>query len=258
MTGNSPGGNSPGEATASLLIIGGTSDIGRSSAFRFARAGWRIFLAGRDLEALRREADDIDARTGTTISTHALDILDFGSFEAFADNLPALPDAVLCVVGLLGDQRRAETDIAHASTVMRSNFEGPALILGLFAERLAARGAGTIVGVSSVAGERGRATNYVYGAGKAGLTAFLSGLRNRFGKSGIRVVTVLPGFVRTRMTKGMALPGFLTAEADEVAQAIFRAVAEKPREIVYVKPVWLMIMALIKAIPERIFMRLRI
>jgi decaprenylphospho-beta-D-erythro-pentofuranosid-2-ulose 2-reductase len=244
--------------TKSLLVLGGSSDIGRATALRFAENGWRIFLAGRDLEALRREADDIGARAGATVSTHAIDILDETSFESFADGLPSLPDAILSVIGLLGAQRLAETDLAYASTVMRSNFEGPALILGLFAERLAARGEGTIIGVSSVAGERGRATNYVYGAGKAGLTAFLSGLRNRFGKSGIRVVTVLPGFVRTRMTKGMALPGFLTAEAEQVAQAIFRAVAEKPREIVYVKPVWLVIMALINAIPEKIFMRLRI
>jgi decaprenylphospho-beta-D-erythro-pentofuranosid-2-ulose 2-reductase len=246
------------EHKKSLLVLGGSSDIGRAAALRFAENGWRVFLAGRDLEALRREADDIGARTGATVSTHAIDILDETSFESFADDLPSLPDAILCVIGLLGTQRLAETDLAHASMVMRSNFEGPALILGLFAERLAARGEGTIIGVSSVAGERGRATNYVYGAGKAGLTAFLSGLRNRFGKSGIRVVTVLPGFVRTRMTKGMTLPDFLTAEAEQVAQAIFRAVAEKPREIVYVKPVWLVIMALIKAIPEKIFMRLRI
>jgi decaprenylphospho-beta-D-erythro-pentofuranosid-2-ulose 2-reductase len=111
----------------------------------------------------------------------------------------------LCVIGLLGVQTQAETDIAHASVIMRSNFEAPALLLGMFAERLAERGTGTIVGVSSVASERGRATYYVYGSAKAGLTAFLSGLRNRFGKTKLRVVTVQPSFVRTRMTKGMAL-----------------------------------------------------
>jgi decaprenylphospho-beta-D-erythro-pentofuranosid-2-ulose 2-reductase len=246
------------EHTKSLLVLGGSSDIGRATALRFAENGWRIFLAGRDLEALRREADDIGARAGATVSTHAIDILDEMSFESFADDLPSLPDAILCVIGLLGTQRLAETDLAHASTVMRSNFEGPALILGLFAERLAARGEGTIIGVSSVAGERGRASNYVYGAAKAGFTAFLSGLRNRFGKTRLRVVTVLPGFVRTRMTKGMALPGLLTADPEEVARAIFGAAVKKPREVVYVKPVWLMIMIIIKAIPERVFMKLRI
>ncbi|MBV9405263.1 MAG: SDR family oxidoreductase [Acidobacteriaceae bacterium] len=242
----------------SLLVLGGSSDIGRATALRFAEADWRICLAGRDLEALRREADDIATRTDVTVSVHALDILDETHFESFIDNLPFLPDAILCVIGLLGTQRLAEIDLAHASTVFRSNLEGPALMLGLFAERLAARGYGTIIGVSSVAGERGRAANYVYGAAKAGFTAFLSGLRNRFGKTPIRVVTVLPGFVRTRMTKEMELPGPLTADPEEVARAIFRAVMPKPREVIYVKPIWRIVMAVIRAIPERIFMKLRI
>jgi NAD(P)-dependent dehydrogenase (short-subunit alcohol dehydrogenase family) len=100
-----------------------------------------------------------------------------------------LPDAILCVIGLLGDQPRAKTETAHATSIIRTNFEGPALLLGLFAERFVALGTGTLVAVSSVAGERGRASNYIYGASKAGLTAFLSGLRNRLGKTKIRVIT---------------------------------------------------------------------
>jgi decaprenylphospho-beta-D-erythro-pentofuranosid-2-ulose 2-reductase len=251
-------GPSHNEGSKALLVLGGSSDIGRACGLRFAAAGWRVLLAGRDLRALRREADDIGARTDATVSIHALDILEPGSFEAFADGLPGLPDAVLCVIGFLGTQRLAETDIGHASSVIRSNFEGPALILSVFAERLAVRGTGTIIGVSSVAGERGRATNYVYGAGKSGFTTFLSGLRNRFGKTEIRVITILPGFVRTRMTKGMALPSVLTAEAKQVAEAIFRAVVEKPRDVVYVKSVWRVIMVAIKALPEAIFRKLRI
>jgi hypothetical protein len=246
------------ENTKSLLVLGGASDIGRASALRFAKAGWRILLAGRDLAALRREADDIAARTSAETTIHAVDILDAGSFEDFADRLPCLPDAVLCVIGLLGDQERAEKDLAHASVIMRSNFEGPALLLGLFAERLAVRGEGAIVGVSSVAGDRGRASNYVYGASKAGLTAFLSGLRNRFGKTKIRVVTVKPGFVRTRMTKGMKLPPLLTAEPEQVAEAIYSALELRPRDVVYVKLIWWGVMTIITAIPEWVFKRLRI
>ncbi len=241
----------------SLLVLGGSSDIGRASALRFGRAGWQILLAGRDSAALQRDADDIVARAGAKVSIHAIDMLETSAFEAFASGLPVLPDAVLCVVGLLGDQAKAEKDLAHAAVVIRSNFEGPALILGLFAERFSTRGTGTLVGVSSVAGERGRATNYVYGAGKAGLTAFLSGLRNRFGKTAIRVVTVLPGFVRTRMTRGMKLPAWGTAEPEQVAEAIYRAVAVRPRDVVYVKPIWLIVMAVIRAIPEPLFKRLR-
>jgi Short-chain dehydrogenases of various substrate specificities len=135
---------------------------------------------------------------------------------------------------------------------MRSNYEGPALLTGLIAERFAARGSGTIIGISSVAGERGRASNYVYGSAKAGYTAFLSGLRNRLSKTGVHVMTVLPGFVRTRMTAGMDLPARLTAEPAAVAEAIFRA-AGKQRDVIYVKPVWRLVMAIIRAIPEGIF-----
>jgi decaprenylphospho-beta-D-erythro-pentofuranosid-2-ulose 2-reductase len=246
------------KTTKSLLVLGGSSDIGRASALRFARAGWKILLAGRDLAALRREAADIAARTNAEILTYRIDIFDTGSFVDFANRLPALPHTILCVIGLLGDQARAEKDVTHESAIIRSNFEGPALLLSVFAERLAVGGEGTIVGVSSVAGERGRATNYVYGASKAGMTAFLSGLRNRFGKTKIRVVTVKPGFVRTRMTKGMALPALLTAEPEQVAEAIYSAVEVQPRDVVYVKSIWLVIMTMIKAIPERIFKRLRI
>jgi hypothetical protein len=141
---------------------------------------------------------------------------------------------------------------------MRTNFEGPALLLGLLAERFAARGSGTIVGVSSVAGDRGRASNYLYGAAKAGFTAFLSGLRNRLAPVGIRVVTIKPGFVRTQMTAGMKLPPLLTAEPDEVGRAIFKAAEKGGGDVVYVRPIWRIVMLVIGLIPERVFKRLRL
>src|SRR4051794_12389565 len=102
--------------------------------------------------------------------------------------------------------------------LLRANFEGPALLLGLFAERFLARGSGVLIGVSSVAGDRGRGSNYAYGAAMAGFTAFLSGLRNRLAPSGVKVLTVKPGFVRTRMTAGLKLPPLLTAEPEEVGR----------------------------------------
>jgi decaprenylphospho-beta-D-erythro-pentofuranosid-2-ulose 2-reductase len=128
----------------------------------------------------------------------------------------------------------------------------PALILGLFAERFLARGGGTIVGVSSVAGDRGRASNYVYGSAKAGLSAFLSGLRSRMAKQGVHVVTVKPGFARTRMTEGINLPRLLTAEPGEVAEAIKRSIISRKNEI-YVRPIWSAIMFIIRSAPEFIF-----
>ena len=142
--------------------------------------------------------------------------------------------------------------------VLRTNFEGQALLLNLFAERFLARRSGTLVVVSSVAGDRGRASNYVYGAAKAGFTAFLSGLRNRLAPAGIRVVTVKPGFVRTRMTAGMKLPPLLTAEPEEVGDAIFKAAETGRGDVVYVRGIWRIVMTVIAMIPEPVFKRLRL
>lgn len=239
-------------SSKTLLILGGTSDIGRATARAFATQDWAVQLAGRDLEALQREADDITVRSGAIVTIHRLDVLDTTSFPDFIATLPSLPDVVVSVIGLLGEQARAETDLDHATMVMRSNYEGPSLILGLFAERFLARGEGTIVGVSSVAGDRGRASNYVYGSAKAGFSAFLSGLRGRMAKRGVHVVTVKPGFVRTRMTDGLNLPRLLTAEPGEVAEAIKRSVINQKNEI-YVRPVWSAIMFIIRSVPEFIF-----
>lgn len=242
----------------SLLLVGGTSDIGRATALSYAKAGWRVFLAARKEEEARRNADDIAARTGSEVTVHRLDILETDSFEVFVNGLPRMPDTVVCVVGELGDQARGQKDLAHATLLLRTNFEGPALLLGVLAERFLERGSGTIVGVSSVAGDRGRGSNYLYGAAKAGFSAFLSGLRNRLAPAGLRVITVKPGFVRTQMTAGMKLPPLLTAEAEEVGRAIFAAAEKGSRDIIYVRRIWRPVMLIIGNIPERIFKRLRL
>jgi hypothetical protein len=241
--------------SGAVLVLGGTSDIGRATAMAFAAKGWHIQLAGRDPVALRREADDINVRTGVAVTMHTFDVLDTASFATFVDGLPTLPDIVVCLVGLLGEQARAEADLEHATLVMRSNFEGPALILGVFANRFVASGGGTIVGVSSVAGDRGRASNYVYGSAKAGFTAFLSGLRNRLAKRGVHVVTVKPGFVRTRMTEGLKLPDPLTVSPACAASAILNG-ATRRKNVVYVSGRWAFVMAIIRAIPEALFKKM--
>lgn len=237
----------------SLLVVGGSSDIAKATALVFAKHGWDIVICGRDIAALQAEAVNLSLRSGDSkIVAAPFDVLETESFSGFLDSLPVLPDAAVCAVGLLGSQPQAERDVAHAGIVMRSNFEGPAILLGLLAERFEARGSGTLVGISSVAGDRGRASNYVYGAAKAGLTAFLSGLRNRLATKAVHVVTVKPGFVRTRMTEGMKLPGPLTADPIEVGEAIYKAV-ERRKNVVYVRPVWRVIMAIIRSIPEPLF-----
>ncbi|MFK4386747.1 SDR family oxidoreductase [Bradyrhizobium sp. USDA 223] len=240
----------------SVLVLGGSSDIGRATAHAFANAGYDVALAGRDVAALEPDAADLRARYNVEVGVHTFDVLDTASFEGFVAGLPALPDVAISIVGLLGVQESAQSDLAHATAIMRSNYEGPALILGLFAEKFLGRGSGTLVGVSSVAGDRGRASNYVYGSAKAGFSAFLSGLRARASRGGVHVVTVKPGFVRTKMTEGMKLIGPLTIEAPVVGAAILRAVENKS-DIVYVSGKWRLVMLIIKTLPEAVFKKLR-
>ncbi|MCA1415781.1 SDR family oxidoreductase [Bradyrhizobium sp. NBAIM20] len=240
----------------SVLVLGGSSDIGRATARAFAKAGYDVGLAGRDVAALEPDAADLRARYNVEVGVHTFDVLDTASFEGFVAGLPALPDVVISIVGLLGVQESAQSDLVQATAIMRSNYEGPALILGLFAEKFLGRGSGTLVGVSSVAGDRGRASNYVYGSAKAGFSAFLSGLRARASRGGVHVVTVKPGFVRTRMTEGMKLIGPLTVEAPVVGAAILRAVESKT-DIVYVSGKWRLVMLIIKTLPEAVFKKLK-
>ncbi len=240
-----------------VLILGARSDIGLAIAQAFAADGHAIQLAARNPETLEPARNDIALRHGVEVTLHAFDALDPDSHEAFLDGLPALPETAVCAVGFMGEQAESEADMAAARLVLRSNFEGPAGILGLIANRFQARGSGTIVGISSVAGDRGRATNYVYGSAKAGFTAWLSGLRNRLAGTGVHVLTVKPGFVATAMTEGMDLPERLTAQPQAVGRAVLRAVRTR-RNVIYVKPVWRLVMLVIRSIPEAVFKKLRI
>ncbi|MFZ5720366.1 MAG: SDR family oxidoreductase [Pseudomonadota bacterium] len=239
-----------------VLVLGGRSDIGLAVARRFAAAGHPIQLAARNAAGLEADRADIALRHQVPVSLHEYDVL-ASAPDAWIDALPALPGIVVCVVGLLGDQTESARDADRAAEVMRTNYEGPALILGAFANRFEAQGSGAIVGVSSVAGDRGRGSNYVYGSAKAGFTAFLSGLRNRLAVKGVKVVTVKPGFVATRMTEGMQLPPKLTAKPEDVAAVIETAVG-RGRDVVYVKPVWALIMLIIRHLPEAVFKRARL
>lgn len=239
------------------MILGGRSDIGLAAAHRFAEAGYQIQLAARRAPSLSAEKSDIELRHRVPVSLHEFDALDTASHDAFVEQLDRLPDIAVCAVGVLGDQAAGERDMEAAALVIRSNFEGPASILGSLANRFEQRGSGILVGISSVAGDRGRATNYLYGSAKAGFSTFLSGLRSRLAKKGVHVLTVKPGFVATRMVAGMDLPAKLTATPDEVAAAIEKAVTRKSN-VIYVKPIWRLVMLVIRLIPEAIFKTLRI
>lgn len=235
-----------------VLILGARSDMSMAIAHRFAKEGYNIQLAARNADTLAEDVSDIGLRYRVVVTQHEFDALDLASFEAFVEHLPVLPDIAISAIGYMGDQAESERNAETALLVMRSNYEGPASILALLANRFEARGAGFLIGISSVAGERGRASNYVYGSAKAGFTVFLSGLRNRLAKKGVHVMTVLPGFVATKMTEGMDIPVRLTAQPDELADAVLKAIQQK-RNIIYVKPIWELIMIIIRNIPEGFF-----
>ncbi|MCK8786190.1 SDR family oxidoreductase [Roseomonas sp. NAR14] len=244
----------PAEATNAVLILGAASDIGAAIARAHAAEGRPLILLARQPARLEREAADLRLRHGVAVQLLPLDVLDLAAHAPLLDSLPVLPATVISVVGLLGEQPRSAADPAEAERVMRTNYLAPALFLGEVANRMEARGSGTIIGISSVAGDRGRASNYVYGSAKAGFTAFLSGLRNRLAGKGVHVVTVKPGFVDTQMTAGMNLPKPLTAQPEEVAKAVLAAEA-RGRDVIYVRPVWRVIMSIIRGIPEPVFKR---
>lgn len=243
----------------SVLILGATSDMARAIARLYATQGRSIILAGRNPDRLAADVADLKIRTGAAARAVAFDVLDASRHGAFLDSLGELPETVICVVGFMGDQAASERDMGAAELVMRSNYVGPSAILAEAANRMLLRGHGTLVGVSSVAGERGRARNYVYGSAKAGFTGFLSGLRHRLAQaqSRIRVITVLPGFVRTSALAGMQTPSLLTAEPKEVASAILKA-EMTGKDVIYVRPIWRLVMAVIRALPQPIFNKLKI
>jgi decaprenylphospho-beta-D-erythro-pentofuranosid-2-ulose 2-reductase len=236
-----------------VLILGARSDVGRALAHRYAAAGATLILAARDATRLADDIADLEVRYGISARAVEFDVCADKPAEFF-DRVGETPATVISVVGLLGEQASAELDHVEATRIMETNYVGPARMLNEAARRMESRGSGCIIGISSVAGDRGRASNYVYGSAKAGFTAFLSGLRNRVDRKGITVITVKPGFIATKMTAGMKLPSWLTAQPDEVAAAIFRAQGAG-RDVLYVRPIWRLIMAVIRNIPEFLFKR---
>lgn len=240
-----------------ILILGATSGIAEATAREFASKGFGILLAARKPDKLSVIQKDLEVRYEMPVSIHAFDARDYGSHQSFWNKLPHKPDVTLCAFGYLGEQEKGQTDWQEANQIIEANYTGAVSILNVIAEDYAQQGRGTIIGISSVAGERGRQSNYLYGSAKAGFTAYLSGLRSRLFKKGAHVITVKPGFVRTKMTEGLDLPKPLTAEPEQVASAIYKAYRSK-KDTIYVLPVWSVIMKNIKMIPEKLFKRMKL
>lgn len=240
-----------------VLIVGARSDIGKAVAREYANGGFDLYLASRDAEDNRAFATDIQVRYGRKAQCIDLDILDFGSHKACYESLEIRPEGVVVAVGYLGDQQSAQADFAEARKIIDTNYTGVVSFLDVVAGDFESRGSGFIVGISSIAGDRGKKSNYFYGSSKAALSAYLAGLRNRLARANVRVLTVKPGYVNTKMTAGLDLPAALTREPEDVAEAIFKAYKSR-RNVVYVPWIWRWIMLAVRAIPEFVFRRLSI
>jgi len=240
------------------IILGATSSMAKAFARAVSELGHGVLLAGRDMEDLKHAAADCAARGAPTAEAIKFDARKSETFAPIYKRA-AREDGIINVavfVGSMPTQEEIDANPSLISGVVIDNFTGPAEFLQGIAPEMEARGNGCVVGVGSVAGDRGRIGNYVYGAAKAGFATYLSGLRNRLTRSGGHVVTVKPGFVDTGMTWGIE-GMFLVASPEKVAEDILRAVAKK-KNVIYTPFFWRYIMLIIRSIPEFFFKKLSV
>jgi short-subunit dehydrogenase len=243
-----------------ILIIGGTSAIAEATARRFAARGDALVLVGRDAAHLQTIATDLTVRGAPRVVQLLLDVTDFTAHERVLDQaereLGGL-DLALIAHGTLSDQQECQTSTAALRREFDINAISVMTLLTTLANRFEARRQGTLAVISSVAGDRGRSSNYVYGAAKAAVSAFSSGLRQRLARSGVNVLTIKPGFVDTPMTAGIQNKNLLWAKPERIAVGIERAIDSR-RSVVYLPGFWRFVMLVIRSIPERIFQRLKL
>lgn len=242
-----------------VLIVGATSAIAEATERRLAAAGARLFLVARNADKLSAIADDLRLRGAAQVETYAMDATDYDrhatAVEAAEKALGGL-DTALIAHGSLPDQKACEAAFDLTRREIETNALSVISLLTHLANRFEQQRHGTIAVISSVAGDRGRQSNYVYGTAKGAVTLFLQGLRNRLHRAGVQVITIKPGFVDTPMTAAFA-KGALWASPDVVAKAIVSAI-EKGKDVVYTPWFWRPIMGLIRLIPEFLFKRGRL
>lgn len=241
------------------LLLGAGSAIAGALAARLAADGWDLVLAARRCGRLEPLAADLRLRWQRRVDLLEFDALDLEAHAGLAGRVrdAAGPfDLAVCVFGYSGDPEEARRDTGEMTATLTTNFTAAAVCLGHLANDLEDRGQGGIIAVSSVAGDRGRQSNYVYGAAKGGLSVFLQGLRNRLAPAGVHVMTVKPGFVDTPMTEGRE-GLFLVASPERVAADVLRAWRRR-RNVVYTPWFWRWILLLVRLVPEALFKRLRL
>jgi short-subunit dehydrogenase len=240
-----------------VLIIGATSAIAHEAAKGFAAQGAELLLVGRNAERLAANQQDLKVHGATRVETDALDLSDVSRHLALIDRAVQTLgeiDYALIAHGTLPDQKQIANDVNATLAEFATNGSSFISLMTLLATYFESRRRGTLAVISSPAGERGRGSNYLYGAARAAVTAYASGLRNRLGKLGVQVITIKPGFVDTPMTASMK-KNFLFASAKTVGTRIHAAML-KGEDVVWTPPVWMLIMLIIRNIPERVFKKL--
>jgi decaprenylphospho-beta-D-erythro-pentofuranosid-2-ulose 2-reductase len=237
-----------------ILIIGATSAIAQACGRQFAKRGDALFLTGRDTARLQTIADDLRVRGAASVHTGLLDVVDNEAQASVIDLAWHTLERI--AHGTLPDQGKCESSPEYALAEFDINAGATIALLTRLAPRMSAQRQGSIAVISSVAGDRGRASNYLYGSAKAAVSAYLSGLRQRLARDGVNVLTIKPGFVDTPMTSAFK-KGALWASPDRVAGGIVRAI-DRRRSVVYVPWFWAGIMLVIKHIPEFVFRRIRL
>ncbi|TLT01304.1 SDR family oxidoreductase [Aliarcobacter cibarius] len=240
-----------------VLIIGAKSDIAKEVARIYAKNGYNLYLVARDCDSITDLAKDIKIRSNVNVKLCEFDIAKFETHQSFYNGLEEKPLGVIVVAGYMSEQKECENNFEKTLNTINVNYTGAVSILNIIANDMEKNKNGFIIGVSSVAGDRGRKANYIYGSSKAAFSTYLSGLRNRLFESKVQVLTVKPGFVATKMTAGLDLPAKLTAQPENVAEDIFVA-QQKGKDILYTKSIWGLVMLVIKHIPEFIFKKMSI
>jgi decaprenylphospho-beta-D-erythro-pentofuranosid-2-ulose 2-reductase len=242
-----------------ILIIGATSAIAQETARAYARDGDKLILVARDPARLDTLSEDLKSRGAGETHTIALDVLDTDRHGEVIEEAWSRNDGIdiaLVAHGTLGDQAGGEMDYALAAREFQTNFLSVVSLLTPLANKMQEKKAGTIGVISSVAGLRGRQSNYLYGSAKGGLNTYLQGLRNRLAHHGVAVVTLLPGFVDTPMTAELPKSP-LFASAKTVGLGVYKAL-NKRKNVVYLPWFWWGIMTIIRCIPEPIFKKLKL
>jgi decaprenylphospho-beta-D-erythro-pentofuranosid-2-ulose 2-reductase len=239
-----------------VLILGGNSDVGKSLAKDFAKLGSNLILTSRKEGQLDSFKSDLEIRYSIQCDLEFFDVLDFNSHKTFYNNLKKKPDIAITCVGYLDNQQNSQNDFEESLMSIQTNFTGLVSILNIISNDFEKREKGLIVGISSVAGDRGRGTNYIYGSSKSALTCYLSGLRNKMSTLGIKVITVKPGFIDTKMTSHLDLPKPLTLKPHLVSKDIIKGIKEN-KNVIYTGWYWRYIMLIIILIPEGLFKKMK-